>query len=197
VNTHDTVGMGTVCHGAPKIKTVPVPVTPILETPQVYPYPNTSLCACDSTLCNFCLKAKWCYLSSCGSPYQLNMYQSLGLSLRLGLLILEVGPKPAASPCLGWAWASMGLAWQAQGLRPSLALPSSNIHHILGIRVIHDRKSRTITLNQTVYIENIFGQFRMQDCAPVHTLTVRKNSHHHNCRKQTTNSTNLQACSGD
>ena len=38
MNTHDTAGSGTVCHGAPKIKTVTVPALPVLETPQVFPY---------------------------------------------------------------------------------------------------------------------------------------------------------------
>ena len=28
-----------VCHSVPKSKTVPVPMVPILETPQVFPYP--------------------------------------------------------------------------------------------------------------------------------------------------------------
>ena len=57
--------------------------------------------ACDSTLSNFCLKWEWCCLSNCGLAGQIDMYQSLGLSLGLGLLIFEARPKPAASPCQG------------------------------------------------------------------------------------------------
>jgi len=43
VNTRDTAGTGTVCHGVPKIKTVPVPALPVLETPRVFPYPCGTL----------------------------------------------------------------------------------------------------------------------------------------------------------
>ena len=40
MNTSDTAAW---VHGVPKIKTVPIPVTPVLETPQVYPYPCSTL----------------------------------------------------------------------------------------------------------------------------------------------------------
>jgi hypothetical protein len=43
VNTRDTAGTGTVCHGVPKIKTVPVPTLPVLETPRVFLYPCRTL----------------------------------------------------------------------------------------------------------------------------------------------------------
>jgi hypothetical protein len=32
-----------VCHGVPKSTTVPIPALPVLETPQVYPYPCSTL----------------------------------------------------------------------------------------------------------------------------------------------------------
>jgi hypothetical protein len=43
MNNHDTAGSGMVCHGAPKIKTVTVPVLPVLETPWVFLYPCGTL----------------------------------------------------------------------------------------------------------------------------------------------------------
>ena len=43
MNTHNTMGMGTVCYGVPKIKTILIPALPILETPQVFPYPCGTL----------------------------------------------------------------------------------------------------------------------------------------------------------
>ena len=50
-----------------------------------------------------------------------------------------------------------------------------DIHHILGIQVTCDRKSHTITLDQTAYVKKVLSRFGMQDCAPVHTpLTVKE-----------------------
>jgi hypothetical protein len=48
VNTRDTAYGYVVCHGVPKSDTVAVPALPVLETPQVYPYPNTSLITAQS-----------------------------------------------------------------------------------------------------------------------------------------------------
>jgi hypothetical protein len=43
------------------------------------------------------------------------------------------------------------------------------LEHILGIQVERDRKARTITLNQTAYIEDLLYRHRLRDCAPVST----------------------------
>ena len=36
VNTHNTAVWVRSCHGVPKINTVPIPVTPVLETPRCH-----------------------------------------------------------------------------------------------------------------------------------------------------------------
>ncbi len=43
------------------------------------------------------------------------------------------------------------------------------LKYILGIQVSRDRKARTISLNQTAYINQILARFGMQDCTPVST----------------------------
>jgi hypothetical protein len=48
------------------------------------------------------------------------------------------------------------------------------LRHILGIQVERDRGARTITINQTAYIQDLLARHGMQDCAPVSTpLTVK------------------------
>ena len=44
-----------------------------------------------------------------------------------------------------------------------------DVHWILGMEVIRDRERRTLTLNQTKYIETILNRFEMQDCKSIST----------------------------
>jgi hypothetical protein len=43
MNTRDTAVWVRGVHGVPKSNTVPVPALPVLETPQVFPYPCGTL----------------------------------------------------------------------------------------------------------------------------------------------------------
>ena len=43
------------------------------------------------------------------------------------------------------------------------------IHHILGMEVIRDRKNRVLTINQKTYLQDVLKRFGMEDCRPVAT----------------------------
>jgi hypothetical protein len=45
---------------------------------------------------------------------------------------------------------------------------------ILWIKVTHDQKAQTITMNQTVYIQDILMCYGMNNCAPVSMPLVTK-----------------------
>jgi len=50
------------------------------------------------------------------------------------------------------------------------------LSHILGIQVICNKQSHTISINQSAYISRILTKFGMQDCSPVSTpLAVKHN----------------------
>ncbi|CAH2100381.1 unnamed protein product [Euphydryas editha] len=49
------------------------------------------------------------------------------------------------------------------------------IQNYLGIRVTRDRKNKTLTLDQSVYVKSILNRFNMLDCKPVSTPMVPSN----------------------
>ena len=43
------------------------------------------------------------------------------------------------------------------------------VHHILGMEVLRDRKNKIMTIDQKAYLEEVLGRFGMEDCKPIST----------------------------
>jgi hypothetical protein len=80
------------------------------------------------------------------------------------LVLIYVDDAAAASKDICW------IEWFKHSLQDFFPIKDlGELRHILGIRVTRNCQARTITLDQTAYIQNILIHFGMQDSAPIST----------------------------
>ena len=62
------------------------------------------------------------------------------------------------------------LCAEKQRLREAFEMDDrGEIHHILGMEVIRDRKNRVLTIDQKTYLKDVLKRFGMEECRPVAT----------------------------